>query len=92
MRHGHDGDRPDVSVAGASDRDGWHFTVSDSGPGVAPADAPRIFELFGRAAGEQRPGTGIGLTPCKTVVEAHGRRIWVGSERGRGAAFHFTLR
>jgi two-component system phosphate regulon sensor histidine kinase PhoR len=68
--------------------------VADDGPGIPPADLPRIFERFfigdrSRASG----GTGLGLAIAKHVVEAHGGRIWAESEGrpGRGAIFRFTL-
>lgn len=68
--------------------------VSDTGPGIAPEDLPRVFERFfrgdrARASG----GTGLGLAIAKHVVEAHGGRLWVESEGrpGQGATFRFTL-
>jgi signal transduction histidine kinase len=91
MHYRRDGDPPEVAVAATRNAHSWHFTVSDQGSGIAPEDSTRIFELFGRAAGEVRPGTGIGLAVCKTVVEGHGGRIWVESGRGEGSTFHFTL-
>jgi signal transduction histidine kinase len=70
------------------------FSVSDTGEGI-PAEAfDRIFEKFGqveeRAAGH-RGSTGLGLTFCKMVVEAHGGRIWVESELRQGSAFSFVI-
>ena len=68
-------------------------SVSDSGPGIAPADQARIFEEFqqGAAGKEQREGTGLGLALSKRLVELHGGRIWVDSELGKGSTFVFTL-
>jgi two-component system phosphate regulon sensor histidine kinase PhoR len=68
------------------------FEVSDTGPGIPPDDIPRVFERFfrgdrARASG----GTGLGLAIAKHVVEAHGGRIWVENNAGRGAVFRFTL-
>jgi signal transduction histidine kinase len=70
------------------------FSVTDTGEGI-PAEAfERIFEKFGqvesRYAG-RRMSTGLGLTFCKMVVEAHGGRIWVESELGKGSTFTFTI-
>jgi signal transduction histidine kinase/transcriptional regulator with GAF, ATPase, and Fis domain len=65
-------------------------SVSDQGIGIAPKDRDKIFAKFGQV-GERRGGTGLGLTFCKLVVEAHGGRIWVESEPGVGSTFSFTI-
>jgi signal transduction histidine kinase len=70
------------------------FQVADTGEGI-PAEAfERIFEKFGqvesRHAG-RRMSTGLGLTFCKMVVEAHGGRIWVESDLGHGSTFSFII-
>ncbi len=69
-------------------------SVEDSGPGVPEAHRPFVFERFYRvdpARSREGGGTGIGLTIARSVVEAHGGRIWVDASRGGGAAFRFTL-
>jgi signal transduction histidine kinase len=66
--------------------------VADNGVGVSERDRARVFGMFQRGAGtEQVPGTGMGLAICQKIVELHGGRIWLESERGRGSTFHFTL-
>ena len=67
--------------------------VADEGIGIAPSDHERVFEAFFQApeATLSRRGTGIGLSITRRFVEAHGGRIWVASEPGRGATFWFTL-
>jgi signal transduction histidine kinase len=58
---------------------------------VAAPHAKRIFGMFARSpAGEQYPGTGIGLAIAQKVVEAQGGRIWVQPRRGGGSVFCFT--
>jgi signal transduction histidine kinase len=66
------------------------LAVSDRGVGIAPKDQAKIFTKFGQV-GERKGGTGLGLTFCKLVVEAHGGTIWVESKLGEGSTFYFTL-
>jgi len=66
------------------------FFVRDNGMGIAPEQRERVFGLFNKLD-PKTEGTGIGLSIVKRIIEAHGGRIWVESEAGKGAAFHFTL-
>ncbi|MFN2228650.1 MAG: sensor histidine kinase, partial [Anaerolineae bacterium] len=67
--------------------------VTDSGPGIAPADQERLFQMYerNRSMAGRRPGSGVGLAFCKLAVEAHGERIWVESEPGQGSTFMLTM-
>src|SRR6266545_2023893 len=68
--------------------------VEDDGPGIAPDRLERIFDRFGRFSSEpnaRQDSTGLGLTLCRLVVEAHGGQIGVSSVVGRGATFRVTL-
>jgi signal transduction histidine kinase len=67
------------------------ITVADTGDGIAPEDLARIFDRYWQARSHGRSGAGLGLTIVRGIVEAHGGRVWVESEAGKGSAFHFTL-
>jgi len=70
------------------------FAISDTGEGIPREAFARIFEKFGQVdtgRSTQKLSTGLGLTFCRMAVEAHGGRIWVESELGRGSCFSFTI-
>jgi signal transduction histidine kinase len=87
------GQAPARIQIGAERKNGeWLFHVRDSGIGLDPAEAQRVFILFQRLHTRQEyPGTGMGLAICKKIIERHGGRIWVESKPGEGAVFFFTL-
>ncbi len=69
-------------------------SVADQGVGIAPQHLNRLFERFFRvetAAGEHVVGSGLGLPIARSIVEAHGGRIWAESKVGQGSCFYFTL-
>jgi len=83
---------PQVHVTGAKDRGFWSFRVKDNGVGILPEHGEKIFDAFHRLHSEEKyPGSGVGLSLCKKIVEAHGGRIWVESQVEAGATFCFTL-
>jgi signal transduction histidine kinase len=70
------------------------ISIRDSGGGIAEKDLVRVFERFYRAERPLIQGlgeTGVGLAIVKSLIEAHGGRVWVESEMGEGSTFHFLL-
>ncbi|MCL5046723.1 MAG: DUF3365 domain-containing protein [Actinobacteria bacterium] len=77
-------------VAQIDDHSGVLVAVADTGPGIDPGHLDAVFDKFWQAGGGPSngvPGTGLGLALAKHLVELHGGRIWVESERGRGSTF-----
>lgn len=67
-------------------------SVTDRGCGISKEDLPHIFERHYQPSGERKSeAVGLGLVITKRLVEAHGGRIWVDSELGKGSTFSFTL-
>ena len=88
-------DRPPVvTIAAEREDEFWHFRCEDNGIGVDPEYADRIFVIFQRLhSKDQFSGTGIGLSLCKKIVEYHGGRIWLDTDRNgaAGSVVHWTL-
>ncbi len=83
-----------IRTGGWADDDWVYVYVADEGIGIPRSEQERIFERFYRAESplsRRTEGAGLGLYLCKEVVEAHGGKIWVQSEPGRGAKFIFKL-
>jgi len=69
-------------------------SVTDQGIGIPEKDLPRVFERMFRSRPGLLPGeggAGLGLSICKGLIEAHGGRIWIKSEEGKGTSCSFTL-
>ena len=82
----------EITLAGAEVDGQVQLTVADHGPGIAADELERVFERFYRSpSATRREGLGLGLYVTRLLVEAHGGRIRVESEIGRGAAFHVLL-
>jgi signal transduction histidine kinase len=67
------------------------FSVADTGSGIPSHQLEAVFERFWQARSEDRRGLGLGLFISKGIVEAHGGRLWVESQPGKGSTFSFTL-
>ena len=79
----------DLSIGTRLRPDGYvEVTVQDTGPGIAPEIRSRLFEAF---VTSKQDGMGLGLSICRTIVEAHGGTIWVEHPETGGTRFHFTL-
>jgi PAS domain S-box-containing protein len=74
--------------SGADDSKGVVVVVRDSGPGLDSKSLERLFEPFYTTKPQ---GMGMGLAICRSIIEAHGGRLWATTNRDRGASFHFSL-
>ncbi len=84
-----------VEVALHQIRDGVKVTVSDEGPGIQREDLPHLFDPFfrgGRLDRQEIPGTGLGLTIVKSILDKHGTVVTVESKLGEGSRFSFELK
>ena len=83
-----DGERR-IEIAAARDgADTVQVTVSDSGPGIVPEDAAKLFDAFWTTKSQ---GLGIGLAICRSILESHRGRIWLARSQPGQTTFCFTL-
>ncbi|MGE5173294.1 MAG: ATP-binding protein [Betaproteobacteria bacterium] len=86
----HSGEGSAITVRLAETGDDLLVSVADTGKGISEDKLPYLFDAFYRTSKENE-GSGLGLFIVKTIVEAHGGRIWVESAAGKGSTFSFTL-
>ncbi|PWJ39171.1 sensor histidine kinase [Sediminitomix flava] len=85
-------ENPEVRISATKKGECWQFAIKDNGIGIDPKHHGVVFNLFKRLHDQsQFEGTGIGLTHCRKIVENHHGKIWVESEKNKGATFYFTL-
>jgi signal transduction histidine kinase len=78
----------ELLISSEQDHTGVLVAVRDSGPGIHPADLDRVFESFYTT---KPNGTGMGLSICRSIIEAHGGRLWATGCEPQGALFQFTI-
>jgi signal transduction histidine kinase len=83
-----DGATRSLSVGAQREGECAKVSVRDTGPGIALENRESVFEAFFTT---KPTGLGVGLAISRSIVESHGGRLWVDSEPGNGAAFHFTV-
>lgn len=93
IKYRRDGVAPQVRITVSEEGRHWLFCVADNGIGIPEKSFDRIFKIFTRLHGFNKyPGTGIGLSICKKIVESYGGQIWVESTVGLGTKFYFKLK
>jgi len=83
-----EGARELLISTGRSRTNGVLIAVRDSGPGIDPDHIERVFDAFYTT---KSSGVGMGLSICRSIVDAHGGRLWADANEPRGAIFQFTL-
>jgi signal transduction histidine kinase len=80
-----------IHIGIAERRDMYEFAIADDGPGIAPEQHDRVFEIFHAVNPQKRSdSTGIGLAIVKKIIEAEGGKIWLQSQLDLGTTFFFT--
>jgi len=83
---------PHIHIGAEQRNSEWQFSVRDNGIGIEPQYAEKVFGIFKCLHSRDKyPGSGMGLAICRKIATRHQGRIWVESELGKGATFHFTI-
>jgi signal transduction histidine kinase len=83
-----DGEPRELLISTKQQHTGVLVAVRDSGPGIDPTRLQRVFDAFHTT---KPRGTGMGLSICRSIVDAHGGRLWAEANEPRGIVFQFTL-
>jgi signal transduction histidine kinase len=78
----------ELLISTKQDRTGLLVAVRDSGPGIDPSHLERVFDTFYTT---KSSGMGMGLSICRSIIDAHGGRLWAEANEPRGAIFQFSL-
>jgi signal transduction histidine kinase len=78
----------ELLISSRNEPDGVSVELQDSGPGLASADPDRVFEAF---YSTKPSGLGLGLSICRSIIEAHNGQLWASANLPRGASFQFAL-
>ena len=82
------GEQEELLISTEPDQTGALVALRDSGPGIDAQHLDRVFDAFYTT---KSSGTGMGLSICRSIIDAHGGKLWVEANEPRGAAFQFTL-
>jgi predicted ATPase/signal transduction histidine kinase/tRNA A-37 threonylcarbamoyl transferase component Bud32 len=91
LQYTRDGLAPEIDIEPYDGSEGTGFVVKDRGSGIPEEYAERVFELFRRAVGRERPGTGAGLAIVRQIAAKHGGNAWLRPRVGGGTAVYITF-
>ena len=84
-------EQPKIEIGYQEQNNQIIYFIKDNGIGIDPKFSDKIFNVFLRLAGDEYPGTGVGLATVQKVIEKHNGKIWVESALGEGSVFYFIL-
>jgi PAS domain S-box-containing protein len=85
-------EKPHINISARREGAAWLFAVADNGIGVEPQYVDDVLQMTRKLVlRDKYPGSGVGLSICKKIVERHGGRIWMESIFGKGSTFYFTI-